>query len=341
MTKPKLFIGSARETIKYVNALHRLLGYHAEVTPWHAGTFEANHATMEDLERRLNVTDFAVFVFSPDDVVHMRDKVYLSPRDNTLFEMGLFWGKLRRERVFYLVPESVPSHRHNIEIDQFHIPSDLQGLTVLKYEIRTDGNFTAAVNVACDEVIGRIEKLGVFVDPARELERAMAELDRKQWLLHFFIELHKKGSIGSEASFNGLYEALRNAYNPAELSGYKVTGAAVWKAEGTTGIRQVAGNVGRGRFYAFDPEEQQADSASRIFVVNAYISRKTQFCLYGQHIAKVYLLCYPIGKELVVTLHLSGTRTVDQENLIRLQADNQELMDTIHYLFGGDTDEQA
>ncbi|WP_235941527.1 TIR domain-containing protein [Paenibacillus puerhi] len=340
MEKSKLFIGSARETIKYVNALHRLLGYHAEVTPWHAGTFEANHSTMESLERRLHATDFAVFVFSPDDVVHMRDKVYLSPRDNTLFEMGLFWGKLRRDRVFYLVPERVPSHRHNIEIDQFHIPSDLQGLTVLTYEIRTDGNYTAAVNVACDEIVGRIEKLGAFADPALELERARAELDRKQSLLHFFIELHKKGRVEGEVPYNGLYEALRNAYNPAALTGYKVTGAAVWKAEGSAGIRQVAGNVGRGRYYAFD-EEPRSDGASRIFVVNAYISGKTQFCLYGQHVVKVYLLCYPIGRELVVTVHLSGTRTIAQDDLIRLQEDNQELMDTIHYLFGGDTDEQA
>ncbi|WP_270583791.1 hypothetical protein [Bacillus smithii] len=48
--KPRVFIGSARESIDYVNAVHEALSYVAEVTPWSDGAFNPLNYTMEDLE---------------------------------------------------------------------------------------------------------------------------------------------------------------------------------------------------------------------------------------------------------------------------------------------------
>ncbi|WP_313637865.1 TIR domain-containing protein [Paenibacillus sp.] len=96
MTKPKLFIGSSRESIRYARAIHEQLKRDAEVHPWYANAFRANEYTMEALERNLDESDFAVFVFSPDDVAKIRGKFYYVTRDNTGFEMGLFWARLRR-----------------------------------------------------------------------------------------------------------------------------------------------------------------------------------------------------------------------------------------------------
>lgn len=48
---------------------------------------------MEEFEHQVSVSGFAVFVCLPDDVVFIRDKVCLSPRDNTLSEMRLFGGQ--------------------------------------------------------------------------------------------------------------------------------------------------------------------------------------------------------------------------------------------------------
>ena len=67
MRKPRVFIGSAREAIPYVNGIHSQLSYIAEVTPWSAGAFQSNNYPMEDLESQVDSNDFAVFVFSPDD----------------------------------------------------------------------------------------------------------------------------------------------------------------------------------------------------------------------------------------------------------------------------------
>ncbi|WP_054637423.1 TIR domain-containing protein [Thalassobacillus sp. C254] len=123
--KPKVFIGSARESISYVDAIHQSLSYIAEVTPWHTAFTQPNTYNMEHLERELNQADFAVFVFSPDDIVKIRDEVLFISRDNTLFEMGLFWGKLRRNRVFFLMPEQLPDHSDYNQVTGIRIPTDL------------------------------------------------------------------------------------------------------------------------------------------------------------------------------------------------------------------------
>ncbi|NOU95379.1 hypothetical protein GC093_19430 [Paenibacillus sp. LMG 31456] len=337
MRKPRVFIGSARESIPLVTALHQQLSYYTEVTPWSAGVFKANKYPMEDLEEQLAHNDFAVFVFSADDIVYMREQIYLSPRDNTIFEMGMFWGKLKRTRVFFLVPNLIPLHKNGIDINEFHIPSDLFGLTLLKYEIRSDKNYSAAVNVACAEIIRNIEEQGLFSDPVIQLEAARTEIDRKQQILHFFIEFIDIQKLNEVNKFEKLYEAFRNAYDPTALRGFKVRGVSVWNVEGTDGLRQVAGNVGKGRFYNIGANDAKQAGEQRIGVLDAYLNSKVQFFLYRQHVAYEYLLCYPVDKKLVLTVHLTGPTAVTEEDLNRVYGDNEDLMGTVNYLFGGDS----
>lgn len=322
-SRPKLFIGSSREAKRYATAVQRELKRYAEVTPWFAGVFKPNNATMDDLEYQLEISDFAVFVFSPDDIVELRGKLMLSPRDNVIFELGLFWGKLRRDRVFFLVPESAFRAYGGKEIADFHIPSDLHGLTWLTYEQRSDDNYDAAVNPACDTVSEKIEKLGKYRTPFHDS------------LLHFFIQFSKDIMKEPAKKYEVLYEALRNSFSTS-VTGQRVSGAAVWKVEGSEGIRQVAGNVGRGRFYPFTVNDGKVEGDPRILVVDAFLTSTQQCILYKKHVANVYLLCYPVGKELVITVHLSGKQAFAQE-LERLMDDNEPLLDTIHYLFGGDS----
>jgi predicted nucleotide-binding protein len=49
-----------------------------------------------------------------------------SPRDNVIFELGLFMGALTRTRTFVLAPSQV----------DLKIPSDLLGVTFLRYARR-------------------------------------------------------------------------------------------------------------------------------------------------------------------------------------------------------------
>ncbi len=78
-----------------------------------------------------------------------RQKESLSIRDNVLFELGLFIGKLSRDRVFFIIPEKT----------DLHIPTDLLGVTPGKYDPnREDKSFQAATG---PNVIKYVIKLSV------------------------------------------------------------------------------------------------------------------------------------------------------------------------------------
>lgn len=174
MTKPNVFIGSSREAMNLANAIHSQISYFAQVTPWYSGVFEGNDYTMESLEKQLEKCDFGIFIFAPDDVALHRGKHIFITRDNTLFEMGLFWGRLRRQRVFAIIPQEVKERDDLIKqerVRDFHILTDLQGLTLLKYEARTDENYEAAVSVACHFINKMIRAEGHYPDPCIELKK--------------------------------------------------------------------------------------------------------------------------------------------------------------------------
>ncbi|MDZ4056294.1 MAG: nucleotide-binding protein [Polynucleobacter sp.] len=153
--KPKLFIGSSREGIAIANAIHSNLSYEAECTVWKDGVFQPSSSTLVDLMRILRLSDFAIFVFSPDDVSIMRDNADAVVRDNVLFELGLFIGRLGQERCFFLVPDS----------ERMRLPTDLFGVNPTKYESgRSDSNWEAAVNPACMQILRAINKLKSFQD---------------------------------------------------------------------------------------------------------------------------------------------------------------------------------
>jgi predicted nucleotide-binding protein len=157
--KPKVFIGSSTEGKSFAEAIHAYLFHEAECTVWTEGVFGPSDYTLQSLLRQARASEFGIFVFSPDDLATMRGELLSVPRDNVVFELGLFSGALEPERCFFAIP-------NNVEI---HLPSDLMGITARKYENRrSDGNTRAAVAVFCSEVLEKIRTLTLslrFVDP--------------------------------------------------------------------------------------------------------------------------------------------------------------------------------
>ena len=94
MAKPSLFIGSSTEGLEFARALRSLLAHDAEVTLWNEGFFSLGNTFIETLVNSLPRFDFAVLVMTPDDLVNSRNSESLGPRDNVLFELGLFMGRL-------------------------------------------------------------------------------------------------------------------------------------------------------------------------------------------------------------------------------------------------------
>ena len=151
MAKPALFIGSSSEGLDFARAVRSLLVHDAEVTLWNEGFFLIGNTFIESLVNNLPRFDFAAVVLTPDDLITSRELTSLSPRDNALFELGLFMGHLGRERTFVVHPSG----------ESVKIPSDLAGLTTAPYQWpRGDGNHQAAVGPACDSIREVIRSLG-------------------------------------------------------------------------------------------------------------------------------------------------------------------------------------
>ncbi len=142
--KPTLFIGCSSEAQRIARAFHRNLMDHCEVTVWKDGFFGLSDSTIESLESQCGNYDYALFILSPDDKSVRRDKDILTPRDNVIFELGLFIGRIGRRRCFIATPSD----------GGVVVPSDLNGVTVALYENgRSDNNWKAAVGPAADEIL--------------------------------------------------------------------------------------------------------------------------------------------------------------------------------------------
>ncbi|HEX8914714.1 MAG TPA: TIR domain-containing protein [Humisphaera sp.] len=150
--KPALFIGSSVEGLKYARALEQQLQHHVEVTIWKDGVFGLGGGTLESLVDALPRFDFAALVLTPDDLTDSRNKSQPSARDNVIFELGLFMGRLGRFRTFIIYNQDA----------NLKLPSDLAGVTPAKFRNRTDGNQHAQLSPPSTLIIDAIEKLGLL-----------------------------------------------------------------------------------------------------------------------------------------------------------------------------------
>src|SRR5216683_6228054 len=150
--KPRVFIGSSVKGLPIAEAIQKELSHDAETILWNQGVFRDTNVPIESLIAALDRFDFAVFVFWPEDILNIRDEDTMSVRDNVLFELGLFLGKLGRQRNFFVAPKVEPDFN-------FHLPSDLSGITPATYDPQAK-NLRAAVGAPLYEIKESIRALG-------------------------------------------------------------------------------------------------------------------------------------------------------------------------------------
>lgn len=155
MGKPSIFIGSSTEGLDVARAVGYQLQDDAEVTIWSEGFFEPTHGTLETLVTSLSKFAFAILVLTPDDLVFSRELSAHCPRDNIIFELGLFMGHLGRSRTLIVCDSQL----------LVKLPSDLAGISIVRYAgNREDGNLIAAVSPACTLIRKAISNLGLRSD---------------------------------------------------------------------------------------------------------------------------------------------------------------------------------
>jgi len=105
LMKAQVFIGSSKEGVDIARAIQAELEPEFDCTIWNQQAFQLTRDNLSNLIGILAASDFGVFVFSPDDMATIRGQEQQIVRDNLIFELGLFIGKLDAARSFFVLPE--------------------------------------------------------------------------------------------------------------------------------------------------------------------------------------------------------------------------------------------
>jgi hypothetical protein len=204
MDKPRIFLGSSGKQAKLLQALTRGLEDVAHVDPW-TTSFHPGTTTLDRLVELAHEVDFAAFVFARDDWTTTSPTVSAppesgqeSPRDNVVFEAGLFGGVLGMRRTFIL-------HAHGSKL-----PSDLLGLTCVRY-----GDASAS----------EMRDINQKLRTAIENEGRLARIEGLWWQF----SLTERGP--REPSAVSLLRISRDRYGALEVSGRS------WQEDGTLSAR--------------------------------------------------------------------------------------------------------
>ena len=200
MDKPRIFLGSSTQQAKLVDALTRGLADVAQVEPW-TTSFNPGTSTLERLLELTREVDFAAFVFAHDDWTTSGPAAsgQASPRDNVVFEAGLFGGALGMRRTLILHAKGAK------------LPTDLLGLTCVRY----DGTMTPAETRAMNQKIRA----------AIESEGRLARIEGSWW------QLSLTERTAQEPSAIGLLRISRDRGGMLKLTG------RAWQEDGTLSAR--------------------------------------------------------------------------------------------------------
>jgi hypothetical protein len=179
-SRPSVFVGSSTEGLKIAKTLQVLLDLGCEVTIWSQGVFGLSHGTLESLVHALDQFDFAVLVLTADDLVTSREASSAAPRDNVLFELGLFMGGLGRGRTFVVYDRT----------GGLKLPTDLAGVSAATFEPHASGNLQGSLGAAATLIEEQISRLGLRDrERLKQLSEAAQGFDTAAVQMHKLVEL--------------------------------------------------------------------------------------------------------------------------------------------------------
>ncbi len=147
----RVFIVSSAEALNIAEQIQNNLRYaNFLVEIWTNGVFKASNYPLESLEKAVEDSDFAIAIATPDDLLEVRGETKPAPRDNVIFELGLFIGHLGRERSFLLEPRG----------EGVKLPTDFSGLTTIDYRYGPLKELPSLLGPACTTIKNTINELG-------------------------------------------------------------------------------------------------------------------------------------------------------------------------------------
>ncbi len=139
MIEKKLFIGSSTEELGLAQAAKTILEKDFDVTIWNdnvwdTAVFKINQNFLSDLLKASLQFDFGILIGTNDDRVIFRGEEVMQPRDNVLFELGLFTGRLGTSKCAFLIDKEVK------------LLSDFKGLSLAYFDRSEMDTFTSSVH---------------------------------------------------------------------------------------------------------------------------------------------------------------------------------------------------
>ncbi len=153
--KPRIFIGSSSEGLGVAKFVKDFFEPDYECVVWNEDVFKENENFLETLLKSASLFDFGFMVFTADDLSEVRTEIFKVPRDNVLFEYGLFLGRLGSNKAFIIQDRNIK------------LPSDLLGITISNYQTIKD---TDGKNVPdLDNLHGTLDRLKKRLDESLRL----------------------------------------------------------------------------------------------------------------------------------------------------------------------------
>lgn len=148
----RVFVISSGEAVAVARIIQNSLSRDFLVVPWTDGVFKVASYPLQSLEDELEKCDFAIAVAHADDLTESRGRDWPSPRDNVIFELGLFMGRLNRQRAILMEPRE----------EKVKLPSDLAGVTTIPYRYVPGEDAAALMGPACNDLRDHINRWGPF-----------------------------------------------------------------------------------------------------------------------------------------------------------------------------------
>lgn len=149
--KIRVFVISSVEALSVARIIQNAFEYDPFTTVvWTDGIFKVTNYTLQNLEDEVDNSDFAIAIAHADDLTESRGKNWPAPRDNVIFELGLFMGRLGKERAILMEPRD----------EGVKLPSDLAGIITIPYRYAKGKDAAAIMAPACNALREYILGLG-------------------------------------------------------------------------------------------------------------------------------------------------------------------------------------
>ena len=139
MRKKRIFIGSSSEELLIAESVKKMLEPEFEVviwndTVWDTSVFKINNNFLHDLLKATLQFDYGILLGTTDDKVLVRESEVLQSRDNILFELGLFMGRLGLSKCAFVVEK------------ELNILSDVKGISLARFSKKDTNSLISAIS---------------------------------------------------------------------------------------------------------------------------------------------------------------------------------------------------